>query len=41
MNWLWDSFMYSVAMREFVSSRVVKIVSEFMVNGMVWVVVVK
>lgn len=33
--------MYSVAMREFVSSMVVNMVSEFIVNGIVWVVVVK
>lgn len=35
------SLMNSVAVREFVSSIVVKIVSEFIVNGIVCVVVVK
>lgn len=41
INCPFNSFIYSVAMREFVSSMVVKIVSELIVNGIVCVVVVK
>lgn len=41
IKWLLRSLMSSVAMREFVSSMVVKTVSLFSSNGIVCVVVVK